>query len=423
MSLSMSIGACYEGLMAFSGPPDNFGLYLHVPYCKAVCHYCDFAKTANFGPEHGTRYIGRLGEHLRGWLDVLGKGGPVRPFTSVFFGGGTPSLYTEEYARLLDHIKSRSVPGAEITLEANPDDVTLERVKIWRSLGINRLSLGVQTFDPRGLEYLKRAHDADAARMAVATALSVFDSVNLDLIYGWGGQEVDGFGRDLDEAIGLGVTHLSLYTLTYEPRTPIGRAVARGLRVPAPDERLAAMYELARGRLAAAGFAHEEVSNWARPGHACRHNWGYWQDQPYLGIGAGAHGYLKFDDGVGTRYSYPRSDRTFLRQEMARDLGRSPDLATAFGIEVELDRTAEAWVTDYVGSALRTRRGLSLDLIRAVADRRFRPTRLLNEGLAKGIIHIRKDPSLGETLTLDPAEWFRETAWAVELLLAFDEQS
>lgn len=397
---------------------DNFGLYLHVPYCKAICHYCDFAKTANFGPEHGARYIARLVDHLEAWLRLLDEGGIRRRFSSVFFGGGTPSLYGQEYAPLFDVIRPRLVPGAEVTLEANPDDISRERLLVWRDLGVNRLSLGVQTFSSEGLAYLKRAHDAAQARSAVAAAVGVFSRVNLDLIYGWGGgdgQQVADFGRDLDEAVRLGVSHLSLYTLTYESRTPIGRAVLRGLYEAAPDERLAAMYDLARDRLAAAGLEHDEVSNWSRPGHACRHNRGYWRDQPYLGIGAGAHGYLNFDGGVGQRYAYPRADRAFLRTEVGGG-DRAGTYAERFGVEVEQERSAETWLTEYVGSALRTKRGLSLQKIAQVAQRELQPTPLIEEGFRRGIIHIRESAQDDDFVVLDPGEWFRETAWAVEFL-------
>lgn len=408
-----------------AGDIDNFGLYLHVPYCKSLCHYCDFAKTANFTDDHGRRYLGRLKGELEAWLETLKSARMATPFTSVFFGGGTPSLFSTEYADLFALIRSVTSIDAEITLESNPDDITPERLQVWRDLGVNRLSIGVQTFRPQGLKYLKRAHDADAARAAIKAAQSVFAKVNADLIYGWGGQSLADWRADLEEVLALGVSHLSLYTLTYEGRTPLARAASRGLVTPEADEHLEAMFMAACERLAAAGFIHEEVSNWARPGHACQHNWGYWQDQPFLGVGVGAHGYLRTASGPGLRYAYGRDDRAFLRRASASTLANATmapvHLTERFGIELEADRTSATWLTDYVGAGLRTKRGLDLDKIARETGATLRPTPVLEEGLARGIITIEiKAEGGGQTLHLDPCEWFRETAWGVEVLLSLD---
>jgi oxygen-independent coproporphyrinogen-3 oxidase len=341
----------------------------------------------------------------------------VPPFSTVFFGGGTPSLFTDEYAALFALIERHVAPDAEITLEANPDDVTPERLRTWRALGVNRLSLGVQTFAPRGLRALKRIHDADGAARAIDLALAAMPTVNADLIYGWTGdgraQTPDEWDQDLARAAALGLPHMSLYTLTFEPRTPLGRAVHRGLTAPLPDDDVASMFELACARMAAAGLEHEEVSNWARPGHTCRHNWGYWSDQPYLGVGAGAHGYLRDPDGgPGLRYAYPRDDRRFLRSAPAIATAVTPAaLEAALGVEVEPARTLETWLMDYVGSALRTSRGLDLALISARTGATLRPTPRLAAGFAEGMA-IQGD----RTLRLAAREWFRETAWALEVL-------
>jgi oxygen-independent coproporphyrinogen-3 oxidase len=386
------------------------GLYLHVPYCRALCHYCDFAKTANVTPGVAAAYLGRLGGHLAAWLERpelaaarLAAGGR---FTSVFFGGGTPSLYAAEYAPILARLAPLLAPEAELTLEANPDDVTPARLDLWRRLGFNRLSLGVQTFDPAGLRFLKRIHGPEAARDAALAAVATFPSVNVDLIYGWPGQTEASWDKDLELAVALGAGHLSLYTLTYEPRTPIGRAEARGRVIKAEDDRVADLYDHARRQLAAAGFAQEEVSNWARPGQSCRHNWLYWSDSPYLGVGAGAHGYFPDPGGPGLRYAYGRSDRAFLKA--VPGVG---DLGEAFGVAVEPRRTFEAWLTELVGASLRTTRGVSLGSALARGRKALEPTPALARGMDEGIISLDDG-----TLKLDPGEWFRETSWAVEVL-------
>jgi oxygen-independent coproporphyrinogen-3 oxidase len=385
------------------------GLYVHIPYCRALCHYCDFAKTANWDEPLRQAYLGRVVEHAAVWLEALG---PKTRLASVFLGGGTPSIYAGEYEALLELARPRLVPGAELTLEGNPDDLDAGSLRAWRGVGFNRLSIGVQTFEEQGLRFMKRAHDPRAATAAVERARATFDDVNVDLIYGWPGQTEAGFAADIDRAVALGATHLSLYTLTYEPRTPIGRAAARGRISPADDELLASLYERARESLARHGFQHEEVSNWACPGHACRHNALYWQDLPYLGVGVGAHGYLE-----GLRYQYKPDDRRFVRRgrPSAPAAFEAEALEQAFDIVVDRGRNAESWLIEYVGSSLRSIYGVDLRRVESLAGKRFKPNRQLEQGLAAGAVKVTP----AGRLTLDPAEWFRETAWSLQVLASF----
>ncbi len=381
-----------------------FGLYLHVPYCSRVCPYCDFAKTANFDDALAGAYLRRLDSELQRWLEdarvqkLLGETGG---FESVFFGGGTPSLFSCEYRDLFARFRPLLRPGAEVSLEANPDDCSAERLAAWRELGVTRLSLGVQTLHDAGLKQLGRAHTSAGARAAIQRALAAFANVNVDLIYGWAGQDLHAWDADLAAVVDLGVPHLSLYTLTFEPRTPLGKRARRGLVAPLGDARVARYYELARQRLAAAGYEQDEVSNWAKPGATCRHNWIYWSDRPYLGIGSGAHGYLPDPAGPGTRYAYGRNDRPFIKGEPAGSA------------ESEADRDEEAWLTEVVGSSLRTSRGVDLAKLERRLGRPLGPSPLLAEGAKRGIISI--DPLDGR-LRLAPSEWFRENAWAVEVI-------
>lgn len=352
--------------------------------------------------------MGRLTEHVRLWLDLLGS---TTRLLSVFVGGGTPSIYVDEYAELFQLIQPFLLPGAETTIETNPDDIEASRLQRWRNIGFRRISLGVQTFSAAGLRFMHRSHDARAAMAAIDLARTYFDDVNVDLIYGWPQQNIEDFLADIDRAVSLGATHLSLYTLTYEPRTPIGRAMARGRIDPVADDTLAEFYDLARERLAMHGFMHEEVSNWAKPGHACRHNALYWQDQPFLGVGVGAHGYID-----GLRYQYRADDRRFLRTLLKPQVAKiaADDLEKIFDVVVDRQRHEDTWLIEYVGSGLRSRYGLERTRMEA-EGRHFQPTANVSEAIRRGLLMC------GESgrITLDPREWFRETAWCLELLKSF----
>ncbi len=265
------------------------GLYVHVPFCLTRCGYCDF--NAYTGLDHlRSRYVRAL---LRE-AELAGAAWP-EPVETVFVGGGTPTtLAAEDLAALLVALRERYrvPPGAEVTVEANPDTVDVGKLVVLRESGATRLSMGAQSFDPTVLASLERVHGPDAVRRAMAAAREAgFEDVNLDLIYGAEGETLASWQRTLREAIALGPEHVSAYALTVEPGTPLGRAVALGLRRPPDPDLQADMFALACELLGEAGYRHYEVSNWARPGRECRHNLGYWRRRPYLGLGAGAHSF------------------------------------------------------------------------------------------------------------------------------------
>ncbi len=275
-----------------------YGLYLHIPFCRHRCAYCDFNTYAGLEtlmPE----YVRALQREICFLGETAAP--PLRADT-VFFGGGTPSLLPlnalEGILRALRDSFSLAAE-AEISLEANPGTVDLPYLRGLRSLGVNRLSFGVQSANPAELRFLERIHDYPQAIQAVAWARQAgFANLNLDLIFGLPHQTLASWQRTLELALGLHPEHLALYALTLEHGTPMQRWVGRGL-VPSPDPDLAAdMYEWAAERLAQAGYVQYEISNWARgEQYACRHNLRYWRGEPYLGLGAGAHGYA---DGVRT---------------------------------------------------------------------------------------------------------------------------
>ena len=266
------------------------GLYVHVPFCLTRCGYCDFNAYAGLG-HLASRYVGALEAEAGLWAeDWRGE-----RFGSVFLGGGTPTTLDQgDLGNLLALLRERfdMDPGAEVTIEANPDTVDAAKLAALLAAGFTRLSMGAQSFDQRVLDALERVHGPAAVRRAFAAARAAgHTNVNLDLIYGANGETLASWRATLEETIALGPEHVSAYALTIEPATPLGRKVGSGL-VPAPDPDLQAdMFELACELLGEAGYLHYEVSNWALPGFECRHNLGYWRKQPYLGLGAGAHSF------------------------------------------------------------------------------------------------------------------------------------
>lgn len=283
--------AVHEGVGAEDGafaptvlPP--LALYLHVPWCVRKCPYCDFNSHPLREGIPEAAFVAAVAADLR----AEARYAAGRPVESLFIGGGTPSLLSPAaIAALIAAVRAAVVLAdeAEITLEANPGATEVAALLHWRAAGINRVSIGVQSLDPRGLAVLGRIHDVAAARTTVAAAVRHFERVNADLIYGWPGQTPEGAAAEVQALVELGVTHLSAYQLTIEPNTPFAAAPPPGL----PDEeRLAEIEAAIHEVLLGAGFDHYEVSAFARPGHACRHNRTYWTYGDYLGVGPGAHG-------------------------------------------------------------------------------------------------------------------------------------
>jgi oxygen-independent coproporphyrinogen-3 oxidase len=318
-------------------------LYLHIPFCRHRCSYCDFNTYTSLG-DLKEAYADALCAEIR---EVAGAA--HRPAQTVFFGGGTPSLMSPAaLERIMAAVRAgfALAEDAEITLEANPGTVDLAYLKALRALGVNRLSFGAQSAVPAELALLEREHDfaAVSEAMRLSRAAGICD-LNLDLIYGLPDQTLASWETSLRAALALAPTHLSLYCLIIEPGTPLQRRVTAG-QINQPDDDVAAdQYELARTLLAQAGYRHYEISNWAQPGMACRHNLTYWRNQEYLGFGAGAHGHA-----AGYRYSVVKQPRTYLRRLAEGTPGSYPWSAAA--AEVNKLTVAEA-MSDTVITQLR----------------------------------------------------------------------
>ncbi len=282
------------GRLAIESQP--LALYVHWPWCVRKCPYCDFNSFGAPSVIPEADYVAALSADLR-WAAEAAQG---RVVSSVFFGGGTPSLMTASgFARLMDAVRDAVTlaPEAEVTMEANPGTVEADRFAAYAAAGVNRLSLGIQSFNDDHLKRLGRIHSASDALAAIDAAHRSFDNINLDVMYALPGQTPEELSQEIDAALAAGTTHLSFYELTIEEGTAFGK------RPPAelPEGDAAAdMGQLVHERLAAGGFEHYEISGYAKPGRRCRHNRTYWTFGDYLGVGAGAHGKVT-RDGVLVR--------------------------------------------------------------------------------------------------------------------------
>jgi oxygen-independent coproporphyrinogen III oxidase len=274
----------------------SLGVYVHLPFCSTHCTYCPFAISTDIGLQDS--YVDAL---VR---EISECGGPAAALESIYLGGGTPSRTSiENLTRVFDAIRRTFdvAETAEISMEANPEDVNAASVAAWRSLGINRLSIGVQSFHDDELKAIGRIHDRAAAIQAVSTAAASGIRTNLDLILGLPQQTRESFRETLDTAVALGAGHLSLYMLDLEEKTPLQVQVARG-RVSIPEDELVAdLYLDAIERLGRAGLGQYEISNFARQGEECRHNLRYWTRGEYHGFGLGAHSFLGDERFANTR--------------------------------------------------------------------------------------------------------------------------
>ena len=306
----------------------GLSLYIHIPWCVRKCPYCDFNSHARGAELPETDYVAALMADLEQDLPLVWG----RPVHSIFFGGGTPSLFSARaIGDILDGVGARLnlAPGLEVTLECNPGTAEHDRFEGYRAAGVNRLSFGIQSFDDGCLERLGRIHNAAEAEAAVRMAKAAgFDDFNLDLMFALPGQTLDMALRDIERALAQEPTHLSHYQLTLEPNTVFAAKPPAGI----PDEDGAwDIQDACHQRLSDAGFASYEVSAWARPGHQCRHNLNYWRFGDYLGIGAGAHGKvtLPAEERILRRWKHKHPARYLETAATSERIGGDEDISPA----------------------------------------------------------------------------------------------
>lgn len=322
------------------------GIYIHVPFCQSRCAYCDFYSTTLL--RHRSAYVDTVCKELRLRLPEL-QGESIN---TIYFGGGTPSTLTpDELESILHCIGDTLDETMEITLEANPDDLTEEYVSALCTLPINRISMGIQTFHDATLRLIGRRHTANEAIEAVRRCQRMgFTNISIDLMYGLPGESIDDWAYSLEQAISLHVPHISAYHLTYEEDTRLWRMREQGIVNPISEEQSIAAFELLRQRLIAAGYVHYEISNFSLPGCHSRHNSSYWQGIKYVGIGPGAHSY----DGYSRRWNLT-SLTDYINTQSCEDVPHEIEYLT------QDERYDERIITE-----LRTAQGI--DLTRLIAD-------------------------------------------------------
>jgi len=396
-------------------------VYLHVPFCRRRCSYCDFSIAVRRAIP-AEQYVEAI-QRERDLLVALGEWDD-QPLETLYLGGGTPSLLPPvAVAELVGFFvpsgsqtarrhqgPRRTGPGkrtadsgrrttgrggaVEVTVEANPDDVTSSVATAWRAAGVNRVSLGVQSFSPAVLRWMHRTHHAGQAGQAVrALRRAGFHNISLDLIFALPDALRPNFRRDLERALALEPDHLSVYGLSVEPRTPLGRWISAGAVAPGGDERYAKEFLLAHERLTRAGFEHYEVSNYARPGRRSRHNWAYWTGEPYAGLGPSAHGF----SGTVRRWNLA----PWAAYERTVHQGKSPEAGRE-----RLSREEQSLERVYLG--LRTRWGVARTLLGSQAEA------LLEDAIKAGLLTRR-----GGRIRATPKGWLaldalvaRLTTWA-----------
>ena len=321
-------------------------LYLHIPFCHQACHYCDF--------HFSTRLSGKaaLVEALIKEIELQKDYLRTRKLSTIYFGGGTPStLSPDELSAIFKaiHKHFEVLAGAEITLEANPEDLTPEYLSVLKELGVNRLSIGIQSFHAANLTFMNRNHDVSQARKSIQDAQAIgLNNISIDIIYGIPSNDMNMLEQDLAAAVATGVQHISAYSLTIEPKTVFGHQLKKGILQETPEQHMAAAFEFTHQYLEKQGFTAYETSNFAKAGFESQHNSSYWKQESYLGIGPAAHSFNQT-----TRQWNVANNTTYVKQ-------------IASGIlpaEVE-ELSPENQINEYIMTQLRTHWGIDLNYLR-----------------------------------------------------------
>lgn len=369
------------------------GIYFHIPFCKQACHYCDFHFSTNLSIRSA------MVESLKKELQLQRHYLEGEKIETIYFGGGTPSLLTSiELGAIMDEVAANFevTHGAEVTLEANPDDLSQSKLQELFQLGINRLSIGIQSFQDEVLHFLNRAHNsAHALRCIHESRKAGFKNLSIDLIYAIPGQSEDKWLENIDTAIQLDAEHISAYSLTIEPQTVFGNWAKNGKLAPLHDDSSAKQLEILVDVLAKAGYQQYEVSNFSRPGFESRHNSSYWQRKKYLGIGPSAHSYNKV-----SRQFNVRNNHAYVKSLTEGKLPSEQELLTR-----------EDQVNEYLLTTLRTRWGANLKVMLndyqydLIGDQKSYVENLLAENLARldhdALILTQKGKMMADKISSD----------------------
>lgn len=358
-----------------SFPPDKpLGVYVHVPFCRQRCIYCDFYSTAPVAPSLVEPFVEAVLAELAFWRSRV----DLSAVRTLFVGGGTPTALPADAIESLLRALTRALPALdEFTIEANPATLDLALARRIRSIGANRLSFGAQSFDPADLALLSRLHGRNAIAESMRVArMAGFENVSLDLMLGLPNQTVTAWQANLRAAVDLAADHLSCYGLSYEPGTVLAQLAATGRVTPLSEERVSQMYLATLAQLSASGYVHYEISNWSLPGRACRHNLLYWRNRPWLGVGPSAASYLS-----GFRFRGVPDVRRYIECVVAG----APDY-----VDVERLQAAAA-LGEAIMLALRLREGADLDELsrHAGIDARAAMAAAIDKHLALGTIAWR----------------------------------
>jgi len=350
------------------------GIYIHIPFCKQACHYCDFHFSTNMGKKEAM--ISALVKEL----ELRKEEFKDEVVQTIYFGGGTPSvLDTAEIDQIIATIHSNYtvVVDPEITLEANPDDLSKEKIEELAKSPINRLSLGIQSFFEEDLKMMNRAHNAQEAAACIALAKNHFDNISIDLIYGIPGMTNERWISNIEKALDLGVPHISSYALTVEPKTALKSFIDKGLIPPIDDELAESHFHILVQKLAVAGFINYEISNFGKPGYFSRNNTAYWQGKKYLGIGPSAHSY----DGI--RRGWNINNNAKYIKAIAEN---------QFPMETEVLSKRDRY-NEYIMTGLRTIWGVSLEQIKIEFGQKFYTylTQQAQKKIEDGLLYIEKD--------------------------------
>ena len=339
---------------------EKLAVYIHWPYCARICPYCDFNV---FKRRDDDVLLPAILADMKHWRDMSGP----RDVTSIHFGGGTPSLMTpSQVGAVINAVSSLWGAGSiEIALEANPHEMNTDDWRGYAAAGLNRMSLGVQSFNDDALSFLGRDHDGGTARAALDLAMDIFPSVSTDLIFGWAGQTKSELSTDLSTLVSAGVPHISTYQLTIEDDTAFAKAETRGQTRAVGPDLSADLYDQVRETLGASGFDHYEVSNFAKPGHRSRHNLAYWQGLDYVGVGPGAHGRITID---GTRRA--------TIAHLTPGAYAQGVTETGAGVDTHESLSGADWAAEYLLMGLRIKDGISLSRFADLAGSRLNASEL-----------------------------------------------